>query len=142
MKLRLLRQEVNKALESARAEKMIGSALDSEVTLYVEDEDFRQQLSILSSTSNVVDRLDKIFIVSGVNVTDCPDEVRSATGNTLELKVEEIGSICIAVHKAKGTKCERCWHYSETVGQHNTHPTLCQRCVTIVEAMNMTVMSS
>jgi len=32
------------------------------------------------------------------------------------------------VEKAKGEKCERCWMYSETVGQNSEYPTLCERC--------------
>ena len=38
----------------------------------------------------------------------------------------------IVVEKADGEKCERCWSYSETVGQNEKHPTLCARCAEIV----------
>ena len=34
----------------------------------------------------------------------------------------------IKVEKATGEKCERCWMYSETVGDSQEYPTLCERC--------------
>jgi isoleucyl-tRNA synthetase len=37
------------------------------------------------------------------------------------------------VARAPGDKCERCWNYSETVGQNPRYPTLDARCVEQVE---------
>ena len=39
------------------------------------------------------------------------------------------GKLSFSVEKADGAKCERCWCYSETVGEDHDHPTLCKRCV-------------
>ena len=39
----------------------------------------------------------------------------------------------IEVSRARGTKCERCWHYESDVGQHRDHPHLCGRCVGVLE---------
>ena len=38
-------------------------------------------------------------------------------------------SLAVAVTPSSATKCERCWHYTDDVGQHAEHPTLCGRCV-------------
>jgi len=38
----------------------------------------------------------------------------------------------IAVSKALGQKCERCWHWEEDVGAVAEHPTICERCVAAV----------
>ena len=27
-------------------------------------------------------------------------------------------------------KCDRCWHYAESVGSINDHPSICTRCFT------------
>ncbi|MGH7251693.1 MAG: zinc finger domain-containing protein, partial [Nitrospiraceae bacterium] len=35
----------------------------------------------------------------------------------------------VAVVKAGGGKCERCWNYRPAVGSFQDHPTLCDRCV-------------
>jgi len=37
------------------------------------------------------------------------------------------------VSRARGTKCERCWHYEGDVGQHPEHPHICGRCVGVLE---------
>ncbi|MES1026277.1 isoleucine--tRNA ligase [Gloeocapsa sp. BRSZ] len=47
-KLRLLRADVNKVLEQARVEKMIGSSLEANVLLYVPDAAFKAQLQTLN----------------------------------------------------------------------------------------------
>ena len=33
-------------------------------------------------------------------------------------------------------KCERCWNYRPTVGQSADHPTLCERCVRVLEELD------
>lgn len=43
------------------------------------------------------------------------------------------GAATIAVTKAAGEKCERCWHWEVDIGSHAKHPTLCGRCVGAVE---------
>ena len=40
-----------------------------------------------------------------------------------------MSKLSFSVEKADGAKCERCWCYSETVGEDHDHPTLCKRCV-------------
>ena len=37
-------------------------------------------------------------------------------------------SIGVKVEKASGEKCERCWMYSETVGEDKENPTICKKC--------------
>jgi isoleucyl-tRNA synthetase len=38
----------------------------------------------------------------------------------------------VAVSKADGEKCERCWHWETDVGSAPEHPTICARCVEAV----------
>ena len=145
--LRLLRDEVNKGLEVARTEKMIGSGLDASVSLYVGDASFRDQLTHMAGTANTqdtgavndVDRLDKVFIVSQVDVAESADAIRAMAGDGTSISevassdTEGIGAVCVAVRRAAGGKCERCWHFANTVGLNSAHPTLCTRCVRVVE---------
>ena len=35
----------------------------------------------------------------------------------------------IEVSNAQGTKCQRCWNYSESVGKDSQHPAICQNCI-------------
>jgi len=34
----------------------------------------------------------------------------------------------VRVTPSQATKCERCWHYRDDIGQDAAHPTLCTRC--------------
>ena len=113
-KILSLREDVKKALENARNEKMIGASLDAKVTIGASDERY-------AFICSVKDMLKSLFIVSNVEIYN--DE-------TLEGD-----SIAVTISKAPGVKCERCWSYSDSVGDAAKHPTLCARCVEIVESL-------
>ncbi|MFL0792256.1 MAG: zinc finger domain-containing protein, partial [Prochlorococcus sp.] len=40
----------------------------------------------------------------------------------------------IEVARARGHKCDRCWHYEHDIGHHQEHPSLCGRCVTVLNS--------
>lgn len=124
--LRQIRTEVNKVMEQARAAKMIGSSLDSQVLLYVTDGDLRSLLHQLnrknSLTGNGVDELRYLFLTSGVEVLESPEDLAQAEYKSIGEKISA------AVVKANGHKCDRCWNYSPSVGQFPDDPTLCDRC--------------
>jgi isoleucyl-tRNA synthetase len=40
----------------------------------------------------------------------------------------ELPGLAVTVEKARGTKCPRCWLYSEEIGMIPAHPELCPRC--------------
>ena len=51
----------------------------------------------------------------------------------LELVADENTEVSsYTVSKAKGAKCTRCWRWEESVGQHETQPEICERCVDAV----------
>ena len=103
-----LRDIVNKALEEARAQKLIGKSLEAKVTLNCGRDwyDFAK-----SAEGDLV----SAFIVSAV-----------------EIGTSEFDGVDVKVEVAPGEKCERCWTHSHTVGQNAEHPTLCARCAEIV----------
>ncbi|MEK3800189.1 isoleucine--tRNA ligase [Peribacillus sp. FSL H8-0477] len=113
-----LRNDVLKALEFARNQKIIGKSLNAKITVYVDAETKTLLDSIQESP-------EQLFIVSkfeiGGSISEAPEEA---------LKLEEIA---ILVAKADGETCERCWNVSETVGKDEKHPTLCTRCAQVVE---------
>jgi isoleucyl-tRNA synthetase len=39
----------------------------------------------------------------------------------------------VQVSKAPGEKCERCWNFSTHVGEDPNHPTVCERCSTVLK---------
>ncbi len=104
-----VRDEVLKALEAARNDKLIGSALEAVVSLAVPE-----------SMNPIVQRHEKelryLFIVSSVQLGT------ASSGNGAG------GGITVEIRKAPGQKCERCWNYSTQVGSDAAHPTVCERC--------------
>ena len=111
-----IRSEVTKVLEGHRQNKTIGNSLEAKVVLYAEGE----ALEILKSVEK---DLPTLLIVSQVEVHEGAAEGEEATGRN-DLKV--------TVKPADGHKCERCWTYSESVGQNAAHPDLCDRCAAVV----------
>lgn len=114
-----VRDEVLKALEEARKEKRIGNSLSAHVFLYPNAE----TADLLSRFSE----LEKLFIVSQVTVVQ-----GEAPAGALPLK-----GLAVKVETASGDKCERCWNVTTEVGTHAEHPTLCNRCVTVVKQIEM-----
>ncbi len=112
-----VRNDVQKALELARAEKKIGASLEANVTVYVSNE----EKAILDD----VDNLAQLFIVSGVKL-----ETEAAPAGIF--KGENAG-VSVVVEKAAGEKCQRCWGYTGDIGASAEHPTLCKRCASILE---------
>lgn len=123
--LRNIRNDVNKVMEQARAEKAIGSSLEAKVLLYVADAQLRQQLQTLnpqdSLSGNRVDELRYLFLASQVELLETPEALKAA-------KYHLETDIGVAVVNADGEKCDRCWNYSEIVGTIAEHPTICERC--------------
>ena len=113
-KLHNLRDDVKKAIENARNQKIIGASLDSEVELFANGE----TLDFLKENESV---LPEILIVSSVKITD-------GDGGDFHGDM----SVGVTVRKAGGEKCERCWSYSDTVGSNAEHTTLCARCAKII----------
>nr|WP_071107128.1 isoleucine--tRNA ligase [Moorena producens] len=124
--LRTIRTEVNKVLEKARAEKMIGSSLDAKVLLYVKDEQLKQRLEAMnpsdSLSGNQVDELRYLLLASQVELVDSLEAIQTATYSA------ESETIALGVVNAEGLKCDRCWNYGPKVGTIAEHPTICERC--------------
>ncbi len=112
-----VRKEVTRALETARQEGLIGHPFDAKVTLH-----FPQgKLEFLETFSSQV--LREFFIVSAVEIDHLGEG---------KIKGEEFPLLSVTVEPAPGKKCERCWVYSPTVGENPQHPTLCRRCLEVL----------
>lgn len=113
-----LRDDVLKALEEARNEKVIGKSLTAKITVYVNDE-MKQLLDSIS------ENMKQLFIVSGFEVGGA---IADAPENAVKLE-----HAAIVVEKAEGETCERCWIVTTEIGKDENHPTLCQRCASVVK---------
>ncbi|MGL5794753.1 MAG: class I tRNA ligase family protein, partial [Waterburya sp.] len=118
-----LRDEVNKVMEQARTAKAIGSSLDAKVLLSVPDTELKTQLTAYNSSDTLseknIDELRYFFLASQVELVDSIADAEYKSESDLAT---------IAVVKADGEKCERCWNYSLSVGSFKDDPTICDRC--------------
>lgn len=105
-----IRTDVQKALELARNEKVIGKPLEAKVILHAQGE-------LADFLKAELEALPEIFITSAVELADGEGSVKG-----------EVKGLSITVAKADGEKCERCWKFSDTVGSDSEHPTLCAHC--------------
>lgn len=114
-----VRGEVNKVIEQARADKRIGGSLEASVTLYA-DADLAAKLTSLG------EELRFVLLTSGAQVADYAQATDDAQQSDM------VKGLKIALQKAEGEKCPRCWHYTNDIGQNAEHADVCGRCVSNV----------
>lgn len=114
-----VKDAVNKALEQARRDGLIGGSLEAEVTLYASAE-------LAAGLAKLSDELRFVLITSKAQVVDEKDRPE-------DLAQSELPGLWISVAKSAGSKCVRCWHHREDVGSHEQHPELCGRCIENVD---------
>ncbi|MDB1123066.1 isoleucine--tRNA ligase [Vibrio algarum] len=114
-----VRGAVNKLLEVARKEKVIGGALQAEVTLYVDSE-------LALKLNKLEDELRFVLLTSKAEVKSIEDKVDAAQST-------EVEGLFVEVKASEAEKCERCWHHVADVGTVDGHEKICGRCATNVE---------
>ncbi|MGB4754736.1 MAG: class I tRNA ligase family protein, partial [Fervidobacterium sp.] len=108
--LLLVRDDVLKALENARALGEIGHSLDSHIMIEAKNQEISDLLRKYES------ELEEFFIVSKVTLVD-------------ETKNSFVGQfVNVLVRHAEGEKCQRCWKYHIDTGKDKEHPETCPRC--------------
>ncbi len=94
-----IKEKMAKPIENARADKKIGSALDAEVTIYTNGEEYE---FILKNKKEI----ELVAIISNLNIE------------------EKEGESFIEVKKSTGLKCPRCWTYSNEFSDEG----ICMKC--------------
>jgi len=112
-----VRAAVTKALEEARAAKRIASSLEARVEIKGRTALLAPLAAHEEKSSVFPGNLANLFIVSAVAL------------------VEADADLSVAVERAAGAKCERCWTYSTKVGQLAPHPGVCERCAAVLETL-------
>ncbi len=122
--LRQLSTDVNKVLEQARIEKMIGSSLEAKALIYISHKQLGDAIKAFNPVKgNSIDKLRYLLLTSQVELLDSAERLQ---GLEYTAQTEEWG---IGIVKADGKKCDRCWNYSTHVGESVEHPLICDRCV-------------
>lgn len=106
------RDEIFKALETARKEKVIGNSLGAKVELFADPEAH----ALLSRFPD----LQELLIVS--------QAVLHPEGTPAAEDAMRLQGLAVKVTPAEGAKCERCWNMRTDVGVSSEHPSICGRC--------------
>ena len=112
-RLLAIRDQVLRALEVARKDRRIGSAQEAAVEVQADGEE-------LEFLARHQEALETICIVSRLTVRPAQSEGAGA-------------ALAVRVDRAPGHKCQRCWNYRESVGASATHPSLCDRCLGVLQ---------
>ena len=118
-----LRNDVNGVLETARADKRIGKALEAHVALYAEDEASRAALEAVRKLD-----LAELFIVSDVLLENGAPKEENVCGTGANFP-----GMRIEVLPAAGEKCPRCWMHSTEANAEG----LCPRCARVVAGLTL-----
>jgi isoleucyl-tRNA synthetase len=111
--LLLIRDDVLKALENARANDIIGHSLDAHVMLEAKNDELKNLVIKYESM------LEEFFIVSKVTIQE---NISGFNGQFANVFVE----------RAHGQKCQRCWKYHPDTGKDEEHPETCPRCSAVL----------
>ncbi|HDR1844015.1 TPA: isoleucine--tRNA ligase [Pasteurella multocida] len=103
-----LRNEVNRVLEQARNDKIIGAALEAELTIYAND----TYAPLLAKLQN---ELRFVLLTSKAEVKPLADA---------DVEEGEVKGFAVKVVRSANHKCPRCWHYSDSKDAES----LCSRC--------------
>ncbi|MGO1297299.1 MAG: isoleucine--tRNA ligase [Vibrio sp.] len=114
-----IRGSVNKLLENARNEKVIGGSLQAQVVLFADD-------AIAAALNKLGNELRFVLITSSAVVKPLTEKTNSAQATDLD-------GLFVDVIKMDAEKCDRCWHHTTDVGTIEGHETICGRCVSNIE---------
>ncbi len=120
-RLMQVRTDVLKALEERRKAKLIGSSLEAKVTLHASGD----LGSFLAAERS---ELGPLFIVSQVELSEAPrpdSSHGSSPGLPSGATQGSMEGLAVAVERASGKKCPRCWTFSEAI---TTSRPVCPKC--------------
>lgn len=109
------RDDVLKALEEKRKEKLIGNSLEAKVIVELSDDFLKEVISSYDSTF-----IADILIVSQFELGIVDNGFDGRNGK-------------IKVVKAEGEKCERCWKVDPNTGLDTEFPNVCPRCASVLK---------
>ncbi len=99
-----------KALESLRADKVIGNSLQAMVELALPPEE--------GMTDSETALLLEMVLAADIHVV---------SGGS--------GDIVARAYATEWNRCDRCWRYTRDVGANTAHPDLCPRCIEVLHIL-------
>lgn len=117
-----VREKVNEALESLRAQGKIGSSLEAGVKILPRGESLRSLVGSIPAAE-----LAALFITSEVEALETPPDSCLASASLPDNEGE------VYIVRPAGVKCIRCWKFASSVGEMANHAQICRPCVEALE---------
>jgi isoleucyl-tRNA synthetase len=124
-----VRDEINRQLDIAKKNKIVSSSQESKAILgvYVEPQtifglekiSFIEDLHKYAEEIKTVAQLEHLEIIEGY----------AGNGHVGQI----LPWLSVAISKAPGAKCLRCWFHRPGVGENAKHPHICHRCLQVLE---------
>ncbi len=116
-----IRDTASRVLEGMRKAEQIGASLEAKLAIHADP-------ALVSRYAPAAEELRFFFITSDVRL-----DVAGGQPETAVLSELEGADVWVSATVSDATKCVRCWHRRDDVGQHAHHPELCGRCVSNVD---------
>ena len=127
--IRILRSSVNRLLEDCRNKQEMGASLESAIRIDIRNKELERSIDWLNKNGNPsVDNLRDWLLVSQLQIGGEP------WAEILLSQDTDIG--IIEISKARGEKCERCWHFENDTGKNIRSEKICSRCFDIVSKIS------
>ena len=110
-----VRDAVSKQLEVLRNDGKIKGGLTAEISLYADG-------PLKATLDKVKTELKFVLITSKVTLLPMSDKPSDAVDS-------ELAGLALLAVPTEHARCDRCWHQTAEVGQNETHPELCGRCI-------------
>ncbi|WP_299018884.1 isoleucine--tRNA ligase [uncultured Photobacterium sp.] len=114
-----VRGAVNKLLEGARKDKVIGGALQAEITIHANE-------ALAAKLNKLEDELRFVLLTSKAQVVVADSKPEGAQETDVE-------GLFVTVKASEAAKCDRCWHHVADVGTIEGHEEVCGRCVSNID---------
>lgn len=115
-----VKDAVNKRIEEERNSGKVKGSLGTEIELYCEGD-------LFTALSSLGEELRFVLLSSAATVKPLAD------ADAAQVAPSELEGLLLKVSASEQAKCDRCWHHREDVGQNESHPDLCGRCIENVE---------
>jgi len=117
-----VRSAIYRAFEKSHQKGIISNISQASITLYTSSDE------VFNLLDKNIDTLAEIFMVSKIRLmptnSPVPDGIYTLDG---------IDELSMEIRHTTGNKCERCLIYSDAVGTSEQYPTLCDRCISVLE---------
>jgi isoleucyl-tRNA synthetase len=108
-----VRKVITGALEVKRADKTIGSSLESHIEIYLSKE-----------INSIIENIDMAEIAITSSAT-----IMTGDNHSSGFSLDDIKDIVVDVKKSKGKKCKRCWKFDSEINSSD----ICNRCFVVIQ---------